>query len=539
MQDVPDSFPPWDDPANASGLGAPAIIRGTVSTYNLSGLTKGAGQSTGVRQANATALQNAINYCCTNGKFLEVVPGMYEINVAGGLTVPATGSGNYGLVLRGSNTGSVINQFYVTASGAPVLTVGDPTNGTISHGVDIHGLCLRYGASVSGLTLAVPLVLGFMTVSSVNAINIEGSTYPPYDAVQIQGQAFSCSFKDYRIWAWQRHGFAITGNAGGTTGNTYDNWYMNAGGTPPSTYGSMSGNYLFFDDDCTDQTFIRLNCEWGATNAVVRSGDSAACHGLNLINMHIEGIKLIGADPAVFHVATTSMNVECLGIQDIVIVAANFTGTAALMSDWQGGWGVTTFTNIDFHQSYTGEQSTTFSLLHSYSLDNNVSIVRMDAGQIRDFSGTAQTTARIQFDQHLAPTTGVTINKWGSYEFGLMGSSIRHAVLTATATYTHYGQFEDATILVPDAITGFTITLAAVMGATGTQLPRFGNTVHIRRLSGSASGTLTVTNGGQAGGNLTAPTTAATSQWYEWRPYLATAANNITQGNWVNITPVT
>ena len=526
MQDVPDSFLPWDDSANASGLGAPAIIRGTVSTYNMSGLTVGSGQSTGVRQANATVLQNAINYCCTNSKYLEIVPGMYEINVAGGLTVPATGSGNYGLVMRGSMTGSIINQFYVTSPGTPILTVGDTTNTTISHGVDIRGLCLRYGASVSGLTSAVPLVLGFITVSNVSGMNMEGSAFPPYDAVQMQGQAFSCSFRDYRIWAWQRHGYNFTGNSGGATGNTHDNWYMNPGGGPTATYGTISGNYIFFGTDAGDQTFIRANFEWGATNAVVRTGDSAACHGLAFYSPHMEGIKLTGADPAIFHIATTSLNIETCDIQDVAVLAANFTGSAALISDWQGGWTVATIKNLDFHQSYSSYMDSVFSFLHSYSLDDNATVLRIDGGQTRDFSGTGQTTARLQFDQHIATTAGVTINKWGAYEFGLQGSIIRKAVLTATATYTHYGQYEDATILVPASITSFTITLSNVMGATGTQNVRTGNTVHVRRQSGTASGTLTVKD--DAATTLSTNTTSATDLWYQF-----------TGTHYVTFTPVT
>src|SRR6478752_5541432 len=116
----------YDDPTNASGLGAPALIRGTLYADHISGIVLGSGQSTATQQNNATLLQNAINYCATNNKIFEI-QGTYEINSSAGLVIPANTYTNPGFWWIGSPTNTLIRQTYNSGSGAPVLTVGSTT----------------------------------------------------------------------------------------------------------------------------------------------------------------------------------------------------------------------------------------------------------------------------------------------------------------------------------------------------------------------------------------------------------------------------
>ena len=81
------------------------------------------------------------------------------------------------------------------------------------------------------------------------------------------------------------------------------------------------------------------------------------------------------------------------------------------------------------------------------------------------------------------------------YKWGPSISHIDGAVRPVSSTYTVYGQDTDVTIEVPASITSFTLTLADVNGASGnasTSIPKVGNIAHIRRASGTVSGTLTI-----------------------------------------------
>jgi hypothetical protein len=218
--------PTLDDPQNTSGLGTAAILRGTVSTYSLAGQTPGAGQTTAVRQANATALQNAINYCAANGKMLEVVPNTYEINSSTGLLIPACA----GFVWRGEMFNSNIVQFFNGGTGAPVITLGDTVGINLSSGWEFHGIGATYGASQTGLTAAQAIIVGNLVLSKVGSIGILNSTFPPYNGFAWTAPLgnFSNIYDNINIQPVQNH--FMTESTGGGTGNILDNIYLNNGG---------------------------------------------------------------------------------------------------------------------------------------------------------------------------------------------------------------------------------------------------------------------------------------------------------------------
>jgi hypothetical protein len=523
MQDIPDSFPPWDDPANASGLGAPAILRGTVNAYSLSGLTIGAGQTTTVRQNNATALNNAFTYCQANGKYFEMPGGTYEINAAGGLIAPATGG--KGLTIRGEYNAASIVQYAVNA---PILTVGDPTNTTFSQNHDISGLILSYG--VSGQTSVAPLVLGSQTMSVFQKIKVgnygaAGGGFSQ-DAVSIPSVFFSNRVYDLEVTNFSRYGLNIVDS--GSTSNSFDNIYMTnaadvSGAGACSAYIQASASHGNF--------FTRLNCEWASTNTAINLAGGIGfgdCYVFN--DVHFEGVKLTGANPCFFLGNASTVLVNGLDLTNCTIQSANLTGSPALIYDYQGGWsGSYKIQNLYINPGNTsGLWAVPVFLYRGYNnaLDDWTSNVEISGGHVIDNNANDVLTNRLAFDSKMPVATFRSPMRWTRYVYGPAYSKVERAMLQISSTYTHYGQYEDAVIVVPNSITSFTITLATTMGASGTQKVRTGNTVRIRRQSGTAAGTLTVAFGGT--GTPSTNTTAPADLWYVFDGT-----------NWQTFTPVT
>lgn len=498
---------PFDDPNNNSGLGVPAILRGTVSTYNLGGLTIGAGLSTPVRQANATALQSAINYAAVNGKFLEIVPGTYEINSSTGLTIPAQGFNKYTMTLRGDPAGTIIMQYYNGGTGAPVLTIGDVTGTTASVGLDIYGLTLRYGASQAGLTSSTPFVVGNTIWGKIAGMFISDSIFPGYDAMLVSGgNNFSMTWDNLALGGCQRNMLHIAATG---TQSVWRNVYMNNGGS--NVFNPLSGAYLYFDTNDVGH-FDNVNMEWGACQYLVYAANTTT--NLEFDALHFEGIKMSGSFPTMFWLSGAQLKIGLLNIVDVLVQSANLGGTTAqIFVDYSPIPSAVQVDSMIWTNTALGQINTPFSMLvASGAPGDDVPVLTVNSGFLQDQTFTNIFNGRFQFDGHMPAATFAAPTKWSSYKYGASASLVDRANIPVSATYTHYGQHENASILVPASITGFTITLAATMGATGTQAVRTGNTVHVRRQSGSASGTLLVKD--DAGTTLTTSTTAAADFWY-------------------------
>lgn len=511
MEDIPDSFPPWDDPANVSTLGAPAILRGTVSAYNLSGLVVGAGQTTPVQQANATILQTAINYCVANHKFMEMPPGIYEINSSTGLTVGATGDvgGVHGFTLRGAYNATQIVQYYATSPGAPILTVGDVSGTNISYGVDIQGIGLSYGAAQTGFTSSTYLKLGKMTMGVLEKMMLGYYVNPAYNGLTVSvanfGAFFSNRIVDIEVASFQNYGLLY--DAPGSTSNHFDNIYI----TNQPTAGPVT-SYIFMTAT-SPNLFTRLNLEWGSCNKLIDISSGGSQVNLQLDNLHIEGITMTGADPCIFYTNSDSIFCSSLELVNPIVKSANLTGTPALIYDYIGATSSNyRIDNLWLATDVSGNINTPFSLYHAAfnPLDDYTSNIEINGGMWNDTVGDLPN--RIVFDTKMPVATFRSPSRWSSYSYGPACSIVKHAFLTISSTYTHYGQYEDAVIQVPASITAFTITLANTMGATGTQPVRTGNTVRIRRRQSGFAGTLTIAFGGT--GSPTTNSAAGTADFW-------------------------
>lgn len=519
VRDLIVSTQQWDV---VSGSPVVNLMRGTVdgaAYFVRNGGVIGAGQTTTQRQTNATVLNTLFSYCVTNGKFCELAPGVYEINSTTGLLIPAGGYGNYNMTFRGSRIGTVITQFYAGGTGAPVLTIGDIAAVTSMDGIDISGLTLNYGASQTGLTSATALVIGDGSNGAFSDISISPnfSANPGYDGMRIGDASaanFSMFYRGISVMGWQR--YALNFNAGnGSTGNHFDNFYLAA--TSASSGATNSQNavtgYIKFNVGCQDMQFSRLNTEWGACNIVVDCQNSTI-EGLTFDAWHMEGVNLTGSTPAVINMTGAQVLINSLDIVNPFFLSAN---TPRLIQDWTGGSSSIMVHNLSTYPQTSGKWTTPlilYAALGGATLGDDVPMVQINSFQAIAASSLA---SPVQFDVHMPAASFNTPLRFGRYVYGPGGSRVERAVISVSATYTHYGQHEDANILVPFSITSFTLTLGNRMGATGTQLPRTGNTVHIRRLSGTASGTLTITNGGAGGtgaqSNVT-NTTSATDYFY-------------------------
>lgn len=482
-----------DDLANASALGAPAIIRGTVYGHLASGVTVGAGQTTGVRQATATGLQNAITYAANNNKIFQLNEGVYEINSSTGLVIPANGGTNYeqGFVWRGARDSQIV-QFYNTTPGAPILTIGDITGTNTFQWLDFEGVQLRYGIAQTGFTSAEALVLGSIAWSNLGKILIPAATsFRPYNGVTVNTGGtrnfFSNTIRDLGVWTVQNT-FLNLGLIG--TGNTYENIYLNNGGM--GSFTAITGKYVDLQS-ADEQHFRQLNCEWGSCNTVMDIESSLGCI---IEAFHLEGVVLTGFNPCVLMLANTSIHIDTMNVENLYCRTANITGNCRIVRDYSTLPSNLTITNLNLKTYSTAMIDTALTIIQPDATAGlNHGVFSIDKMTVSDTAGGAnQFIGLVNLDSHMPVTSSrfLVPQRFRRYEWGVSGSKLEGAVISVSATYTHYGQQVDATLIVPASITSFTITLSNLMGATGTQSVATGTRVHITRLSGSASGTLTV-----------------------------------------------
>lgn len=489
-----------DDPTNTSGLGAPAIIRGTIYANKISGLVVGSGQSTATQQANATALQNAINYAASNEKFFEIPPGVYQINNSAGLVIPW---GKF-FVWRGDMYNTQIEQHYATSPGAPVLTIGDPTGTNISSFFDVEGVNLLYAADQTGFASSQCLLLGDMYGSRIKRIGVNGneiSSYPAYNSVAfVHGDLYSNSFEDWNVWDGQNYGMYINYVSG--TGNHWSNIYMRSSGSPSNNMVYLGGAVDRFDV---------LNIEGGTCNQILKLANCMCTFN----NLHLEDNVLKSSSATLIEISNSMADFDTVTIFNPVLNTTNITsGIGAMIQTYASSPSVVnvknltvyTFNNTAVTMNFVVHRTTNFSVgsTSGQPQTNSAGAGSMTISniQFKQGGGSTELTNYLNVDLY-QPRSGsafLTPSFASRYEWGQAGSRLWGALLNVSATYTHYGMLEEATIVVPATITSFTITLADTMGSSGTEKPRTGARVHITRVSGTMSGTLTVNDGG--GGTL-------------------------------------
>lgn len=489
-----------DDPANASGLSAPAIVRGTVYAHLAAGVTVGTGNSGTVRTATGTALQAAINYAVTNNKFFEIEPNIYEINNSAGLVVPYS---NSGMNWHGS-TSSYIAQY---ATNAPILTLGDTTGANINYRMVLNGVGMYYGVTQAGQTSAIALQMGPHAWCNFSNVVISpyapGGTFNAYIGMKHYTGSFSGNFDNFYIEAGQLH---IVQMAGSSSGNVWNNTYCAAGTLNNPT--ALSGYAFGWDNGTTNTVFNQLNIEAVAANQIM---NVAQCYSTTFNSVHMESITMTGSTPIIWAGNSAYCVINGCTLDFICTSAGGASGYGRFLGTFTtDNWVMNNIVLLS-NSTDSGAVNLTFMVVDAQITPDTPANVVMSGFTIRDATSAGLST-HVQLDAHTPLANFNTPLSVANYRFGLGGSVIEGAVIPVTATYTHYGQHVDAVIEVPAAITGFTLTLSAVQGATGNQPVKTGNTVHVRRQIGTASGTLLVKD--DAGTTLTTNTTSAQDFYY-------------------------
>lgn len=500
-----------DDPNNASGLGAPAIIRGTVYAHLCAGVTVGSGNSGTVQTATGVGLQAGITYAAAHNLIFQINPGTYEINNVLGLVIPPGDLFKW----KGFRGQTIITQFYATTPGAPILTLGNSSTATFT--AEIDGVMLLYGASQTGFTSANALVInqtGWCTFKNI-AIN-QGGGFSQYNSIVIGTSSFSCTWSDITAVSAQQNHLLVNG---GGSGSVFNNIHLSQGGV--GTYNALAGNYVNWNSSGSDEmTFIQLNVEWGACNTPILVAENL---GMKFVSLHVEGIEFTGSYPRLMSSSYSAVSIDSLDIADCIFRSANYSGVPAIFGDYvTGGASNITVNNMTWtvnsgsvNPGGAAELNAAVNMILPSSTTDYFPNFTINKFFARDTVGSI-IAPNLQFDTHM-PVSASAFQfpaQCGMYNYGPGGSSCDKAEINISATYTHYGQYTDATILVPATVTGFTLTLSNVMGATGTQNVKNGNTVHVRRMAGTASGTLLVKD--DAGTTLTTSTTQGVDYFYQF-----------------------
>lgn len=486
---------------------------GTVNLATFAGVTVGTGQTLLVRQNNCTNINAAISFAETNGLELDVPAGTYEINCVGGIVIPATGITSKGFKWRGSRLGSLIVQYYATSPGGPALTIGDITGGTISYGLDFDGASVSYGASQTGFTSAETVQIGAMANGRITGMFIGSccsNPNPGYDGVLFANGGTllfaNNSVADLYVSGAQRTLFNAT-NALGQS-DVFSNITLRNGSTTPS---ALTGYCLTLGTTTTTEPkFTGLDCLEISGNVIV---DIQNAIGAKIDNLHLQGIQSTGANPVLVQTSGADVKIGSMQVQDWVVKAANLSGTPKVFRDASATASNLVVSSLNFLNTVSSNVNTPFTVMAPDAPANDNGAYSINEIRFQDTVGTTY-AGNVNLDSHM-PTTSSTFctpERVGQYTWGPMGSAVDKAVIPITATYTHYGQLTGSTIEVPASITSFTLTLAATQGATGTAPVGLGTTVHVRRQSGSAAGTLTIVD--DAATTLATSTTAAVDYWF-------------------------
>lgn len=497
----------WD---TVGGISAPNVIRNTLDVIKYFIAQGGAlGAVSGAQRiTNVTALQAAYSYGVNNRLYMEQTPGIIEIN--GAVNIPS----GEGIIFRGSmgtpviggigSYGSIIHQF---ATNIPVLTMFDQSGVLVAGRADISGLELDYGVSQTGNTSAITLQLGAQGGCVIKNIRINRNN-SGYDAISMtSGYMFDNEYHNFEITGFQNNGIFFNPSIG-SSGNLWSNLYITSGGQGAAA--AVTGNALNFVGQTENQHFVELDIEWITGNAAPIMNIQGQ-KGFIVDGAHFEGIMLTGASPYAIDTEGTVANFYSISVTDFD--TSTTTGSPCFFRDWQGGGSSTHVDGLAFSSNgdpNTAQLTNPAAMIGFFSaapLNNDFSNFTIDNFRCKNFGGVTLATqfqTGLYFDGHMPQPTFHFPTAFTRYEYGTHGSKVTRAVLLISSTYTHYGQFEDAVIDVPLSVTSFTLTLAATMGVTGTQKPKTGNTVRIRRQgSGATTGTVTITNGGAGGGNLT------------------------------------
>ena len=475
--------------------------------------------STAVQTQTQAALQAAINYASANNKFFELEPGYYEIYGTTPLTVPQTG-----LFYRGTRNTQLI-QFNPAI---PILVLGDATGANQMYkGLNFRGISLtyKYGINITGQQNAIGLLIGPSYDNIIEDITVAepylgyGSA-SPYIAISIPffntyASFFNNAVRDIEARYAQQTIMLIASQG---TGNIFDNIYLtngfNANADALSGRGVLTGPALQvgssgFNGD-SDNVFTRINVEAVSAPNLVSLIEAGNC---TFVNLHVEGVIVSQQYGSVISIVGGE---TCLLETQLLEVDCSATGTSII--DLGGGGESVLIKGLTMNWQFPGTSSLqpNTPLVQQFgNPPDEPTIFHAEGIKIIDNGGASVNLVLDNTNNDQLP--GQTLV--GSYKWNYYRPQTDEYRPQITSSYTHYGRHANATLFVPASLSAaITITLHNLCKASGvgaSEPTPLGTTVHIRRVSGSYSNTLTIVDRA-SGGTLATNTSAGADYLYRF-----------------------
>lgn len=500
-----------DDPTNALGLGTVAIARGAVDLLKVAGLVTGTGQTTAVRQSNATLINNAIAVAISNNDEFDCPnPVNIEFDNTTGITVAPSS------IKARLNKACNFIQFHVNA---PIFTFGDPAANSLMANADWDGGEFNYGVSQTGNTAAVCVTIGAAAstiITNVAACTTYGTNTPlnpPYDDMVIGkttgysgSQAFFSTYMSHITLGGAQRNLLYVGLPG--TGSIFEDFYGHNGSSPSSAQ-PLTGSAWSVNagQNRSDDWWIRDNFEHiSGTNLVGFQNVS----NMKVISPHFEDIQMAGYGDNFAILTNAQVEMDTLELLDVSTLASNVPSNGTV-NFFKLNYGSSLRMNSpSFKWSNGNEFNSTGAYLFAGTPGKSSAddVIEASATNIvaSDPGGTAASnlnTANILLEPSI-PIALSVLQKVGTYTYDPFVSRTDRGEFFITAgNFTLFGQNANASVEVNAALTAAnTITIADVFHSGGSIPTDTGNKFRVRRLSnGTYANTTAVVDGG--GSNIT------------------------------------
>lgn len=473
-----------DDPTNAWGMGAPAVIRGSIFIPKLSGINLGSSIGTADQTANGTILQTAFTQGVTNGKWFECDDRNIEFYNTSGLVFPW---GHGPIRWRGSKS-VILEQFAV----GPGIVFGYTAGGSnLINNVDIDGMGFRYSVAQGATATSIAFGFGNMAQGSIKNLYSYASsaTFAPYycfydyiGMFQMNTAGFGTQFAQQDIYHLANSG----------SGNTYVEHYLTDGQL--DNPGTLAGSAINYANGGNCDHWDRVNVEGVKANRVIAIQNG--CRGLKFTCPHLETVSLTGANPVMFFAGTGWVSIRELWADFRCTTADGASGIGSVYQTYSSDNVLLDGVNLLSQSTDTGGVTLPFRLNYSVGETpdtpptfeaRGVKIFDANGGGIENY---------FYFDDNLPFNTNRTVVQSGTYRYGLGVSRTDGVIYNVIGSYTHQGCEANSVLLVPAALAANTvITLAQYLTASGTgsttPVP-IGQLVTVRFQGGTNANTATV-----------------------------------------------
>jgi hypothetical protein len=235
------------------------------------------------------------------------------------------------------------------------------------------------------------------------------------------------------------------------------------------------------------------------------------------LNCHIEYVGLSGANANVIYLITSFVKFINLFVEDVQTISG---ASACSMCTCAGYNEYVSFDRlfIKWNSYSSGVVTQALPIIGAVAHNGNDTnpITRIDNMYIEDDAGNNLQYVTLDSVNTTALGNGTAI---AEYIGDNLLPTTRQYQPVITSSYTHYGLQQDAVIFVPASLSGaITVTLSNKRKPSGTGsslITKTGNTVRIRRQSGTFAGTLTVVDAASSG-TLSTNSTAAVDLLYQF-----------------------